>query len=531
MSLPSVTASRVVLIGTSSYMHMKDLPAVENNLQAFRELFRDEKLWGLPEEHCTVVSNPGSASAMLDPVRTAIAAAEDTLIVYFAGHGLMDTSGKELYLTIPGSDGKRLYTAVAYEHLRHELLESRARNRIVILDCCYSARVLGVMSGQEDGELLADMAAVSGTYVMAASDKIALTADEYSEFSGELIRLIGEGIPDQPELLTVNNIFRHAQAALRDKGKPVPQKRDTHFTHNLFLVRNKWFSDNHDSPLIGPIDHPLPQTLYERRRDLHDAGVHRPLQAGICGTADRGAESIVVSGGYKDDHDYGNVIIYTGHGGRDPNTGRQVRDQSAYDSGNAALIKSIMTGFPVRVVRGSGGNPEFSPQAGYSYDGLYTVTDYWTKKGVDGFSVLQFRLEKQLNAPASAMNAANWSRISGGIYADLRLADKLNRIYDYSCQMCGVTLEAPGGLRFASAVHIQGLSVPHNGPDSLDNMLCLCSNHRDLFRYGSIVIGDALEIIDQIGNEPLGVLIEKHHINRAYLSYHRQHHSIYNAPT
>jgi putative restriction endonuclease len=30
-----------------------------------------------------------------------------------------------------------------------------------------------------------------------------------------------------------------------------------------------------------------------------------------------GAESIVVSGGYKDDKDFGDVIVYTGHGGQD----------------------------------------------------------------------------------------------------------------------------------------------------------------------------------------------------------------------
>jgi hypothetical protein len=30
-----------------------------------------------------------------------------------------------------------------------------------------------------------------------------------------------------------------------------------------------------------------------------------------------GAESIVVSGGYKDDNDFGDVIVYTGHGGQD----------------------------------------------------------------------------------------------------------------------------------------------------------------------------------------------------------------------
>jgi putative restriction endonuclease len=38
---------------------------------------------------------------------------------------------------------------------------------------------------------------------------------------------------------------------------------------------------------------------------------------GIHGTAKEGADSIVVSGGYVDDRDMGDVIIYTGEGGND----------------------------------------------------------------------------------------------------------------------------------------------------------------------------------------------------------------------
>ncbi|KIM58347.1 hypothetical protein SCLCIDRAFT_1218693, partial [Scleroderma citrinum Foug A] len=47
-----------------------------------------------------------------------------------------------------------------------------------------------------------------------------------------------------------------------------------------------------------------------------ESAVHRPLMAGIYGTRDEGAYSIVLSGGYKDDEDRGDTIIYTGAGGR-----------------------------------------------------------------------------------------------------------------------------------------------------------------------------------------------------------------------
>ena len=40
--------------------------------------------------------------------------------------------------------------------------------------------------------------------------------------------------------------------------------------------------------------------------------MHRENQAGIAGTKDPGAESIVVSGGHQDDEDHGNLITYSG---------------------------------------------------------------------------------------------------------------------------------------------------------------------------------------------------------------------------
>ncbi len=92
---------------------------------------------------------------------------------------------------------------------------------------------------------------------------------------------------------------------------------------------------------------------FDSRAELSDAGLHRPLVAGIAGSEHEGAESIVLSGGYEDDQDFGDEIIYTGHGGRDQATGRQITDQS-FARGNRALAYSSLNGLPVRVTRGRG---------------------------------------------------------------------------------------------------------------------------------------------------------------------------------
>ena len=91
---------------------------------------------------------------------------------------------------------------------------------------------------------------------------------------------------------------------------------------------------------------------FENRAELNASRVHIPTQAGISGSQTEGAESIVLSGGYEDDADYDDTIIYTGHGGRDPSTGQQTHDQP-FARGNRALALSKQNGLPVRVIRGS----------------------------------------------------------------------------------------------------------------------------------------------------------------------------------
>lgn len=134
-------------------------------------------------------------------------------------------------------------------------------------------------------------------------------------------------------------------------------------------------------------------THYPSRAALSRAGVHLPVRAGICGNALEGAASVVLSGGYEDDEDRGDVVVYTGQGGRDAASGRQVSNQTLV-RGNGSLERSRVLGRPVRVVRGKGLCSRFAPKAGYRYDGLYRVAGSWKERGRAGHLVWRFRLEK-----------------------------------------------------------------------------------------------------------------------------------------
>lgn len=145
--------------------------------------------------------------------------------------------------------------------------------------------------------------------------------------------------------------------------------------------------------MFGEINSNFIGNVYTNRKELSKSGIHRPYQAGIWGSQYKGAYSIVISGGYKDDYDRLSEISYTGQGGRDVN-GKIIKDQEL-TLGNKGLAINCENDIPVRVVRGF--QVFYGPKKGYRYDGLYKVKKYDFVEGLEGFKVYKFLLSSLLS--------------------------------------------------------------------------------------------------------------------------------------
>lgn len=118
-------------------------------------------------------------------------------------------------------------------------------------------------------------------------------------------------------------------------------------------------------------------------------GIHKQMLRGIDAVKDESCFAICVAGKYADDdddHGSDGTIVYTGEGGQ--KKGHQVEDQKR-SAGNAALIESIDTQLPVRVLRGRQ-RGHHAPE--YYYDGLYKCTGYRYEASAEGPLVYKFTL-------------------------------------------------------------------------------------------------------------------------------------------
>ncbi|KAG9134969.1 hypothetical protein Leryth_001261 [Lithospermum erythrorhizon] len=138
------------------------------------------------------------------------------------------------------------------------------------------------------------------------------------------------------------------------------------------------------------------------RMELCVIGLHAPTMAGIdymtvkaSADEDPVALSIVSSGGYEDDGDDGEVLIYSGQGGV------QRRDGLMFDQklerGNLALEKSMHRGNEVRVIRGL--KDVNTTGKIYIYDGLYKIQDSWTETNTTGCNVFKYKLVRLPGQP------------------------------------------------------------------------------------------------------------------------------------
>ncbi|MEU9460103.1 YDG/SRA domain-containing protein [Streptomyces sp. WC2508] len=311
---------------------------------------------------------------------------------------------------------------------------------------------------------------------------------------------------------------------------------------------------------FGHVDGFLPGAHFDSRQAVKDAKLHKEREAGISWGLDvdgeRAADAIVLNQGYEDDLDQWDEVVYTGAGGRDRNTGRQIEDQTWENRGNAGLRRSRISANPIRVIRGSDGERDYSPASGYRYDGLYEIVEEWTEVGKAGFQICRFRLRRlpaetqeltpveqqvrdildQQGQGAIDQNGTDVSEAATQrrtatverIVRDTAVVRRVKRWHGYTCQICGLALTVGAeGKSYAEGAHIQALGGSAGGPDIEGNVLCLCPNCHVRLDRGALYLTDEFYVVDRyavgITSRPVPLrMVEQHRVRRRFLRAHRR---------
>jgi hypothetical protein len=245
---PDPERSRVILVGTSKYAdeNLPDLPAVVKTISDLKAALTHPDYGLVPPAHCAELVDEGDIRLLGRRLTSAARQAEDLLLVFFAGHGLLGPLRHDLYLGLPDSEwAGPEFNSLEYDKLRSAVLESCAVTKIIILDCCFSGRVVTDTMTDPVTKGVGQIE-VDGTYVLASAqrDQVALIVqgEEHTAFSGRLLRLLSEGIPGAPEFLTIEDLYRELRRQMKAEGLSEPQKRGTRNADLLPISVNRAFA-------------------------------------------------------------------------------------------------------------------------------------------------------------------------------------------------------------------------------------------------------------------------------------------------
>jgi hypothetical protein len=243
MRLPDPANSWLLLVGSSAYEeqgNLPSLPGVSGNLSAMLRALTSPGGAAIPQDHIEVLHDPDEPSLIEEALLELADRRADTLIFYFAGHGLLDEHG-DLYLaTRKSSTNRPQLRSLPYRSVRRAITSSRASNRIVLLDCCYSGRAISAMSG---GEISGGDVEVSGTYTLTSTSANrtahAPTGESLTAFTRALVDVLEQGEPDGPELIDLITLHRAVTRRLKAAGRPTPMQQGTNTVSGLALAPNR----------------------------------------------------------------------------------------------------------------------------------------------------------------------------------------------------------------------------------------------------------------------------------------------------
>ncbi|MFQ6397580.1 caspase, EACC1-associated type [Nocardia sp. KC 131] len=230
---PSRSGWRAALIGVSRYVdpELPNIPAALNNVTDLARLLTASTGSALTKRQCRVLTDPEHNTEIGKAVASAAREADDVLLVYFAGHGVVDRRGR-LFLALSGTSRDHPeWSSVPFATLRDELIASPARARILILDCCFSGRAfeaMGASSSLVDGQI-----DIQGTYTIASSARhepsVAPEGHRHTAFTAALLSTATN------TGLTLDQLYQKVDQTLHRDGYPRPQRRTVNIAGELRL--------------------------------------------------------------------------------------------------------------------------------------------------------------------------------------------------------------------------------------------------------------------------------------------------------
>ncbi len=255
--------TRVVLIGASFFprdeKNLPPIPQIVNNVNSLSQIFTDKQIIGISESNITLILDETTPDKVLERLATVARKAEDTLIVYYAGHGLIGhtppVDGKLLLAVKDTTDAYAAFNSIHFEDFWSAILVSPAPKKVLIIDCCFSGRAIRELKSPLSSRANKSTGNINlaGTYVITSTSPttpyvIPSENERYTYFSAKLIEILQQGIDNQKSAINLEELYENIRHELYRLGRPEPKRANFGDADRITIALNRKFSPPSDKP-------------------------------------------------------------------------------------------------------------------------------------------------------------------------------------------------------------------------------------------------------------------------------------------
>lgn len=195
---------RALLIGINDYPAGNELKGCVEDIEQVKKVLErngDKN----PNFGIKMLPNVQTSEEVMEAVEKLFADDIETALLYFSGHGYINSTGAEIVMPQDIATRGQYYTGIQMTTIMEIVNKSKARNKIVILDCCHSGN-MGKYKLTDAGSLLNP-----GVSVLTAcrEDEYAMEAGGHGLFTELLCAALNGGAADYCGNITIGGVYAY----------------------------------------------------------------------------------------------------------------------------------------------------------------------------------------------------------------------------------------------------------------------------------------------------------------------------------
>lgn len=245
---------KALVVGIDNYPQCP-LASCCNDSEAIKDLLANHEN-GDPNFDVWKKDNVQTKADLRNLIQRCFSGDADVALFYYSGHGQIDSVGG--YLVTP--DYQEGDWGVSLQEILTIANDSKCKERIIILDCCYSGLMGDVNTKGQNTAVINE-----GVTILTASrkDETAIGSNDYSVFTALLLEALKGGAADILGHITVGSIYAFIDKALGSwEQRPVFKTNVTRFTSlrdvepqvDIKIIRNigKYFNSENSQFSLDP---------------------------------------------------------------------------------------------------------------------------------------------------------------------------------------------------------------------------------------------------------------------------------------